>query len=606
MDRQGYMTQAIYALENDSWKGSRFMFISGNDLVVAYKGESYFGCETRIVNDFDLERLMLSDYSDLSIDIGNERLTRAYADLAMLLSLSNGVRSITAEGFMATSVQADCSFRKSNGALSVEVDTGNSRRKVNICRSGEADIKLYAAWRLHSLKDIVSTFLRRNNIAPEALSAFLDWIGDDALSIKDSSALYQYVFNSNADIAPEIIRMLVDKGFRLDLSDVVHSAFDTDEWLSYLGLFSELAEKKKLDLTRKEAYSLLSFLVEGFPGIRRENNKDSFPTLEYLEELDHKSCTLLQRIFRFIPDKVFRTDDDYILSVALSNDFFLLFESFRLVAKRFPTPYDEKDLKRIHYEMKSYSPSLPSWVIDVLKGRDCDDRRNAEAASLLYCLLKSRYFTPDADDYILELASMIGLDSRDGLGYTPFTLAYRCTFIHGCYDVVIRLIEAGSDVNAVSSYSGRTVLYNVAKENISQSVDSESLSYAMHFLEYLVLKGADPSVICNGKNVAHVLASLCKVNERMWHCFDTVSDKEFLTALDDEGKSPLAIAIENGNMEAVSFLADGGYIREEERSMLESFLQKGEFSSDSQVRTLAIRDYLIDNAYAYCLDGEKF
>lgn len=581
-ERKTYKTAAYYAEHDDCWKGRKFGFLHGDKLVLAYRNDNHgiwgFSAKISDINRFNPEALLSMDYRELSIKI-LKNSGMYFANIMMLLALSDGVKSIKADGISKKDVTVKCSFSRSaisNGQVSVITSDINDDERTIILTEEEADLTISEADYLDGLDAVLDEIIMPDTSVDE-LSAFICWIGSIPEEKKDSFLFSAIINHAQYDV----ISYLVDSGYgfgRITNNNSNLRAGDSDEdYLKVLDIFSRLAKDNKLGLSIEETARIILFAISNssilMDTIDKKIRRNYVPHLEYFRNLDTHMSVYLKRILCEVPDDVFHYDNDAILYAALDS-FSMFPKSFRVVAEHYSLPYSDGNqiLERMY---AASSHSVASRLnYNVLMER-ASDYRKEEAGSVLYFLIQKSpwyVYTARLGEYILYLLRITGLDYTDALGYTPFTWAYRQT--QECiedYGRFMKLLEMGSDINS-KGYSDRTVLSEIIK-GIAESSSSLELRDMKILFEYFILSDADPSILSAGRNAAHELAELCQFSEHDWHIFDSLEDKSFLTALDTEGRSPLMIASENLNREAAVYLIKGGYVRDDEKEKLQLFIE---------------------------------
>ena len=517
------MATLVYAAENDCWKGRKFVLVDGSNVFVAYtNGKSFIGCGFKCKDDtdFDLKRFLSCDYTEVSIKVCESEITwKENKNLAMLLSLDNGIGEISAKGIWRPSVSADFTFENSKDEISVSVKTDNGAKRIRICKDDAANIEIDWISQSTSFNNIIGySPIISSYTTPETLSLFIEWAGEDAIKCNNRSFFWKAI----AEEAPYgIFSLLADRGFRLDLTnhelpdpyDIIRyrGYFDISNWLTELEKFSKLIVDGHLHLARKQTYDLVYFLIGDFPSYRISRGNDVFfPTIDWLRKLDVKCAECLSAIVQPLGSKTIIPDDYSLMNETIRRDFYLFPESLRLIAGLGGITGENLDRDEFeHYE----DAMLPTLAIDILKERDDSDK--PEIAALLYYLIVNRdYIGTAADDYIMKLYDQVGTDYRDSMGYTAFLWSYRCaSMFNNCYDLFVKLVENGAEINTISYHSGRTVLYNIVKEEMLDPFYFDRFGYTKSLFEYLLLKGADPSIVCEGGNVAHLLASIPLISD---------------------------------------------------------------------------------------------
>ena len=401
----------------------------------------------------------------------------------------------------------------------------------------------------------------------------------------------------------DIIRYLIHKGFKYnphssdkyDIAEMANALYDSYK----IGRVFRTMIEQGYNISNDDEFMFMMNFISMAESNDHLTPIDDSHNPSYYKRLDKIRCEQFAEISPYINDVVFEIRDsggDSLLIHAakrLEN----LPKLFKMILSR-SSNVDAKD--EDGYTALHYVTDLERWNALIEAGADTETKDNDGekpglslkkeaieellsldeysesdrilAAKMLFCLIDDCYAAEETYrnfDYVMKLLDIIKPDVRDEwTKYTPLmAIIVQEGFFPEIYD---KMLSIGIDINAETG--GENVL--------RLAVLSPECTAAK--IRYLIGHGADGSALVPWRGtVANIAAALFHLESLEWNALWEYPDKTIFTYThkaetkgDADVDSPLMIALEYQNMEAVRFLISHDAIVPSELACIEDVIQR--------------------------------
>ena len=400
-----------------------------------------------------------------------------------------------------------------------------------------------------------------------------------------------------------IIRYLIHKGFKYnphsrdkyDIAEMANTLYDSYK----IGRVFRTMIEQGYNISNDDEF----MFIMNFMSMAQSNDHltpiDDSHNPSYFKRLDRIRCDQFAEISPYINDIVFEMRDmggDSLLIHAakrLEN----LPELFKMILRRSSNidARNEDGCTALHYVA-----DLERWNALIDAGADTDTENNdggkpelsvkkesidellslAEysdsdrtlAAKLLFSLLDDCYAAEETYknmDYVMRLLDIIKPDARDK--WTKYTPLMAIIVQEGYFpEIYDKMLSVGIDINAETGGENALRLAILSPECTAAKI------------RYLIGHGADGSALVPWKGtVASIAAAMFHIESMEWNALWEYSDKTIFiythkaeTKGDTDVDSPLMIALEYQNMEAVRFLISHNAVVSDELDCIDNVIRR--------------------------------
>ena len=401
----------------------------------------------------------------------------------------------------------------------------------------------------------------------------------------------------------DIIRYLIHKGFKYnphssdkyDIAEMANALYDSYK----IGKVFRTMIEQGYNISNDDEFMFMMNFISMAQSNDHLTSIDDSHNPSYFKRLDRIRCEQFAEISPYINDVVFemRDMDGSTLLIHAAQRLDDLPKLFKMILGRSPNvdAKDEDGCTALHYVT-----DLERWNALIEAGADTDTENNdgekpelnlkkeaieellsldkysdsdrTLAAKMLFCLIGDCYAAEETYknmDTVMKLLDIIKPDVRDE--WTKYTPLMAIIVQEGYFpEIYDKMLSIGVDINA-----------EVGGENaLRLAVLSPECTAAK--IRYLIGHGADGSALVPWRGtVASIAAALFHFESIEWNALWEYPDKTIFTYThkaetkgDTDVDSPLMIALEYQNMEAVRFLISHDAIVPSELASIEDVIQR--------------------------------
>lgn len=401
----------------------------------------------------------------------------------------------------------------------------------------------------------------------------------------------------------DIIRYLIHKGFKYnphssdkyDIAEMANALYDSYK----IGRVFRTMIEQGYNISNDDEFMLMMNFISMAESNDHLTPIDDSHNPSYYKRLDKIRCEQFAEISPYINDVVFEMRD-------MSGDSLLIHAAkrienlpklFKMILSRSSNidARNEDGCTALHYVA-----DLERWNALIEAGADTDIKNNDGekpelnlkkgsieellsldeysesdrilAAKMLFCLIDDCYASEETYknmDYVMKLLDIIKPDARDE--WTKYTPLMAIIVQEGYFpEIYDKMLSIGIDINTETGGENALRLAVLSPECTAAKI------------RYLIGHGADGSALVPWiGTVANIAAALFHIESLEWNALWEYPDKTIFTYThkaeskrDADVDSPLMIALEYQNMEAVRFLVSHDAIVSDELDRIKDVIQR--------------------------------